>query len=282
MSAPSPDVEGVSKDGYPIYRVDPTRFPAPRQTRHEFLSGLHLVLKPRTYLEIGVAEGFGLELSKAVTIGVDPEPRISRTLPAEVEVVRKTSDEFFARDDALASFRGVPPDLVFIDGMHLAEFALRDFANVERLAGPGTVVVFDDVLPRRAEEAARERASENWTGDVYKLVGILRDRRPDLACALVNTAPTGTLVVVGLDPDSPVLTDAYGDLLADIQAPDPQRIPEGILARATANDALDALWWDGWPSVVATRDVRATTMPGEVVERFRSRFVVPGPPTAEG
>lgn len=41
-----------------------------------------------------------------------------------------------------------------------AEHALE--ANVERLAGPGTVVVFDDVLPRRTEEAARERASEYW------------------------------------------------------------------------------------------------------------------------
>ncbi|MGN6126160.1 MAG: class I SAM-dependent methyltransferase [Humibacter sp.] len=282
MSTPSADIEGISENGYPIYRVDPTRFPAPRQTRHEFLSGLHLLLQPRTYLEIGVAEGFGLELSKATTIGVDPEPRISRTLPADVEVVRQTSDEFFAGDDALASFHGVPPDLVFIDGMHLAEFALRDFVNVERLAGPGTVVVFDDVLPRRAEEAARERASEYWTGDVYKLVGILRDRRPDLACALVNTDPTGTLVVVGLDPRSTVLTDAYDEFLAGIQAPDPQRVPPSILDRTAANDALDALWWDGWPSVVAARDIHSARMPGDVVERFRKRFDGPGSPTVAG
>lgn len=272
MSVPSPEIEGVSADGYPIYRVDSRLYPTPRQTRHEFLSGLHRVLRPRTYLEIGVAEGFGLELSKAVTIGVDPAPRISRTLPADIEVVRQTSDEFFGRDDALAFFGGVPPDLVFIDGMHLAEFALRDFINVERLAGPGTVVVLDDVLPRRTEEAARKRASEYWTGDVFKLVDILRDRRPDLACALVNTDPTGSLVVVGLDPGSAVLPDAYDELVAGLRAPDPQRVPESIIRRAGANDALNTLWWDGWPSIVAARDVTGPRMPGGLVERFRGAF----------
>ena len=272
MSVPSPEIEGVSADGYPIYRVDSRLYPTPRQTRHEFLSGLHRVLRPRTYLEIGVAEGFGLELSKAVTIGVDPAPRISRTLPADIEVVRQTSDEFFGRDDPLAFFGGVPTDLVFIDGMHLAEFALRDFINVERLAGPGTVVVLDDVLPRRTEEAARKRASEYWTGDVFKLVDILRDRRPDLACAVVNTDPTGSLVVVGLDPRSAVLPDAYDELVADLRAPDPQRVPESIISRAAANDALNTLWWDGWPSIVAARDVTHPRMPAELVELFRGAF----------
>ena len=35
-------------------------------------------------------------------------------------------------------------DLAFIDGLHLFEFSLRDFMNVEKLAHPGSVVVFDD------------------------------------------------------------------------------------------------------------------------------------------
>ena len=266
------DVEGISANGYPIYRVDTSRFPPPRQTRHEFLSGLHRVLRPRTYLEIGVAEGFGLELSACTTIGVDPEPRLSRTLPAAFELVRETSDEFFARDDPLRAFAGIPPDLVFIDGMHLAEFALRDLIGVERVSGPGTVVVFDDVLPRRDEEADRDRASEYWTGDVFKLVGLLRRRRPDLACALVNTDPTGTLVVVGLNPASTTLTDAYDELVADIVTPDPQQVPHELIARTHAVDALDALWWDGWRRLVQARGSAEPSMPRETVELFRQRF----------
>ena len=79
----------------------------------------------------------------------------------------------------------------------LSEFALRDFINVEPfMAGTG-VLVIDDVLPRNGLEAARNRKTEPWTGDVYKVIDILRRRRPDLVVPLVNTAPTGTAVVVG-------------------------------------------------------------------------------------
>ena len=52
---------------------------------------------------------------------------------------------------------GTRLDLVFVDGMHLFEFALRDFMNVERHADWWSVIVFDDILPRDVDEAARER-----------------------------------------------------------------------------------------------------------------------------
>ena len=79
-----------------------------------------------------------------------------------------TSDDFFARADPIVS--GGDRRLAFIDGMHLKlEFALRDFINLEKLTHPGSVVVFDDVLPRNNEEASRVRHSLFWAGDVYKV-----------------------------------------------------------------------------------------------------------------
>ena len=72
-------------------------------------------------------------------------------------------------------------DLAFIDGMHLAEYALRDYLAVERFTHPASVVVFDDMLPRTVAEAARHRHTAAWTGDVYKAVQALRDHRPDLS-----------------------------------------------------------------------------------------------------
>ena len=52
---------------------------------------------------------------------------------------------------------GTTLDLAFIDGMHLFEYALRDFINVERFADWSSVIVFDDMLPRNVDEAARDR-----------------------------------------------------------------------------------------------------------------------------
>ncbi len=183
--------------------------PSPTMSLHEFLQELHEKTHPRTYLEIGVRTGTSLALSRTRSIGVDPFFKIDKPIHCDVQLVKATSDEFFAGDAPLAHFDGVPVDLAFIDGMHLSEFALRDFSNIEPLMADTGVVVFDDVLPRNGLEAARDRKTESWAGDVYKVVEILRRRRPDLVVLLVNTATTGTAVVVGVDQASTILKTAY-------------------------------------------------------------------------
>ncbi|MFF1632389.1 hypothetical protein [Leifsonia sp. NPDC058248] len=67
-----------------------------------------MLLKPRTYLEIGVEDGFGLALSSATTIGVDPEFHVTREARAPLQLVRSTSDQFFARPDPTEFFGGNP------------------------------------------------------------------------------------------------------------------------------------------------------------------------------
>ena len=150
----------------------------PTMTRHELLSGLHMRIRPRTYLEIGVSNGRSMMLSRTRSIGVDPGFKIDRPIHCDIQLSRVTSDEFFAGDDPVGHFDGVPVDLAFIDGMHLSDFVLRDFMNIEPLMADAGVVVLDDVLPRNGLEAARDRKTEAWTGDVYKAVEILRRRRP--------------------------------------------------------------------------------------------------------
>ena len=168
-------------------------------TRHEFLAQLHAQLQPRGYLEIGVLFGDSLHLAKCPAIGIDPEPHLRYHQPSSL-IYRGTSDEFFAANEPeWIQDRISYIDLAFIDGMHLFEFALRDFQNVERYSNPRTVIVFDDVLPRNQEEAAREQCPGDWTGDVWKVHVALTRLRPDLNIHLVNTDPTGTMVVWGLD-----------------------------------------------------------------------------------
>ena len=202
--------------------------------RHEFLRKVHRRLRPGTYLEIGVSTGASLRLSRARTVGIDPAFTITHPVRCNLALYRTTSDEYFARDDALAHFRGQPVELAFIDGMHHAEFALRDFINVERATDRTSVVIFDDMLPRSVEEAARDRVSKFWAGDVFKVMLTLRALRPDLTLLPVDTAPTGVLVVLNPDASNTTLSERYDEIERQYRVDDPQDVPEDILTRSCA------------------------------------------------
>ncbi|CAL9360343.1 class I SAM-dependent methyltransferase [Streptomyces iakyrus] len=222
--------------------------------RHEFLRELHKVSANRNYLEIGVNDGRSLTLSRVPSIAIDPAFKVVSELRCDVHLVKATSDDFFARDNPLQHLKGgrhplrnlrrgrspigywrkTTLDLSFIDGMHLFEFALRDFMNVEKYSDWGSVIVLDDMLPRSIDEAARDRHTNAWTGDVYKITEVLARYRPDLVTVQVDTAPTGQLVVFGADPDNRVLHDKYDEIMAEYKIPDPQKVPEAILERAGA------------------------------------------------
>src|SRR5437660_8241483 len=154
--------------------------------RHEFLGVVHERYRPRSYLEIGINDGLGLAQSSTRTIGVDPGFRIEVELGCDLKLIKATSDEFFARDDAMSWFPQGVVDFTFIDGLHIFEFALRDFMNAERLSTPASVVVLDDVLPRSVSEAARNQHTLFWAGDTYKVTAVLERYRPDLTTVLLD------------------------------------------------------------------------------------------------
>jgi hypothetical protein len=222
-------------------------------TRHDLLRGLHEGLAPRTYLEIGVNEGASLCLSRTKSIGVDPDFRVRSPLSCDLDLVKVKSDEFFTWPDPLAHFDGVPVDLAFIDGMHLSEFAVRDFINVERHLAPAGVTVFDDILPRNVLEASRIRRTGAWAGDVYKAVQVIARNRPDLVVVLINTWPTGTAIVVGGDASSDVLQQAYSSEVPYLEAQDPQSPPQEYMSRSAAVDPADLLASEAWPLLVGAR-----------------------------
>jgi hypothetical protein len=208
--------------------------------RHELLESLHRQLRPRSYLEIGVAGGRSMTLSRTRSIGIDPAFRVSCEILCDVYLARTTSDEFFARPEPLAHFDRPVIDLAFIDGMHLAEYALRDLINVERYTTAASVIVFDDMLPRNLPEARRDREAipptGAWAGDVYKITESVRRLRPDLVCLEVDTQPTGTSVLLLPDPDNDALAAAYDDLVGEYVVDDPQPVPDSVLQRTHAVD----------------------------------------------
>lgn len=187
-----------------------------------FLQRLHEWLAPPTYLEIGVFQGQSLQYAGARTqaIGVDPAPALAYPLPAGARVVNMTSDDFFARHDVRSLFGGRPVALGFIDGMHLFEFALRDFINLERNAAPDGTILIHDCYPLDRATAERERRTHLWSGDVWRLILVLRKYRPDLSVHTLAFAPTGLGMVRGLDPQSRLLADNYDAIVAEFLALD--------------------------------------------------------------
>ncbi len=167
---------------------------------YALLAGLHEHLQPRGYLEIGVADGHSLGLAgpDTVAVGVDPQPgpEVAERAPGRT-VIATTSDQFFATTSVEDALEGRPLDLAFVDGLHLFEAALRDVANLERWAHPGTVVLIHDCHPPDERCASRERTTVAWAGDVWKVVACLQVERPDLAVATVDVGPTGMGVVTG-------------------------------------------------------------------------------------
>lgn len=201
----------------------------------EVLASIHQALQPASYLEVGVRHGRSLGLARCAATGIDPAPELKQALPATTRLVEMASDDFF-RDAAKDALPG-PPDLAFIDGMHLFEYALRDFMHIEQLATPGTLVVVDDTHPGHAAQAERERRTRVWTGDVWKLQRCLAEARPDLVLIELDTSPTGLLLIAGLDPDNRVLWDRYNPIVRKYgQLRDP---PSEILQRANALDPAD-------------------------------------------
>jgi hypothetical protein len=261
--------------------------------RHEFLAALHSSLHPRNYLEIGIGTGLSLELSRVPSIGVDPKFQIQTEIRSDVQLVRVTSDRFFARKNPLSYLRGgrnpwrnlrhnrplfgrligrATVDLAFIDGLHLFEFAFRDFMNVEGLSSATTVIVLDDMLPRNVAEAARERVTQDWAGDVFKLVSVLREYRPDLIVIPVDTQPTGVLVVLGPDHTNTVLRDHYDEIVVANVQPDPQHVPTSVLDRLEAVTPEAFLETDAWRTIVRSRRLH---LPASRVRASLRREVAP-------
>jgi predicted O-methyltransferase YrrM len=192
------------------------------ETYLDVLKRLHQHLKPRSYLEIGVEFGrsLALVLPQTQVLAVDPAPKLTYALPPNIRLFQETSDEFFVRHDVRTELGGLPLDLAFIDGMHHFEYALRDFMNIERCCTPDSTIVLDDCFPRDRRTAGRERSSTFWSGDIWKLVVLLKKYRPQLSIHTIAAPPTGVCVVRALDPSSRVIADNLQRLTDEFMALD--------------------------------------------------------------
>jgi hypothetical protein len=196
------------------------------------LQRIHDTLRPSLYLEIGVRRGDSLSLAHGRAVAIDPRPDPEFVPAEQVTLHKTTSDDYF--ESAAASELGRSVDFAFIDGMHLAEFALRDFIHLESHAAPWAVIAIDDIFPNHPAQASRTRRTRVWTGDVWRMVECLEKHRPDLLILKVSSHRTGLALVAGLDPDSMILLARYNPILAELRAGESAVPDASVLARRGA------------------------------------------------
>jgi hypothetical protein len=183
-----------------------------------FLDNLHRTHLFDWYLEVGCRSGRTFGPVRGKTIAVDPYFRISDDVvgnkPA-LHILQQTSDDFFA-SGFLAAMK-IKLSFSFLDGMHLFEFLLRDFMNTEANSHEDGVIALHDCCPFSSEMTTRDLDNTPkgaWTGDVWKLIPILQDYRPDLKITVLDCKPTGLVLVSNLAPTNTVLKRSYDDILA--------------------------------------------------------------------
>ena len=235
---------------------------------HEFLKALHGVLAPRTYIETGIQSGSSLALSRASSVGIDPDYKVVSELVTDVHLARTTSDEFFARPNPLAHLPVPVVDLALIDGMHLAEYALRDYLAIERFTTPASVIVVDAQLPPAGDAAPRPPPPPAGARAVFKAAQALRTMSPQPIVLEVDTAPTGVAVVLAPHAGRDGAWDGYDDWLDVALAPDPQAVPAALLNRTRALDPTRLLASPGWRDLVRLRTRRAPVQPHEIRAAF--------------
>ena len=145
-------------------------------TRTELLNQLVTTRGYRDYLEIGVRDprhNFDKVRVPGKKHSVDPAPKREVTH-------RLTSDAFFAQCKDRY-------DLVFIDGLHIADQVERDIVNsLAQLADGGTIVLHD-CNPLTADAQTDDYdGKKHWNGTVWKAIVKLRATRDDLDMCVID------------------------------------------------------------------------------------------------
>ena len=227
---------------------------------YQLLDYAHRMLKPKSYIEIGVSTGKSLALARSGTSAVGVDPNAANTAnhffhspEVDPQLFPMTSNDFF-RNVTISSLFGVPTfDMAFIDGLHVFEQALMDFVNLENLSTKNSVVFIHDCLPVTTLTAERERQTGFWTGDVWRVVACLKAVRPDLEIVTFPASPSGLAMVTNLDSTSRLLAQQFDSIVAHfITMPLPESFAERCeLLNVTRNSHMEYIgkWISSRPSV---------------------------------
>lgn len=190
------------------------------------LARLHEWLSPTSYFEIGTFTGESLSIASCASIAVDPAFRLgNRDFLGKkpfCALYRMTADAFFREYDPTRIFNR-PIDLAFLDGKHHCEYLLRDFANTERHCRRESVIALHDCVPvelaiadRTASPSSKPERAGWWAGDVWRTILALQKYRPDLGYTVIDSHPTGLVLITNLNSQSTLLRDNYDKIVREM------------------------------------------------------------------
>ena len=129
-----------------------------------------------SYLEIGLdGSKCYSQIECKSKMSIDPKKGATR----KGKHYRMKSDAFF--EDNKYNY-----DIIFVDGLHTGEQALKDVNNSLLFLNPGGTIVVHDCNPVSHAAAQDVKAIGTWNGTVWKAFAHLRATREDLNMHVVN------------------------------------------------------------------------------------------------
>ena len=183
------------------------------------------------------------------------------------------SDTFFASEN-VRELLGRPVDMAFLDGLHRFEFLLRDLIGTEAGCHPRSLILLHDCVPLNPRMALRQwlpggpsetETAPFWTGDVWKLLPIVKKHRPDLRLHVLDCPPTGLVAITRVDPASRILADRYYEIIDEHAATVMDEESTAVVMGGTRNDRLG-------PALRGTRPPDRAVQPPLSAQRARDEM----------
>lgn len=155
--------------------------------RFDIVNHLIKVYGYSRYLEIGVLDNVSFNAVQCeFKDSVDPNGHAKYTM---------TSDEFFRN---VADPKDSIYDIIFIDGLHVAEQVSRDIQNSLKHLEAGGTIVMHDCLPATEEQQLPEPVwGRPWTGTAWQAFAALRRKNFKLSMCVVDTDCGCGIIQVG-------------------------------------------------------------------------------------
>jgi glycosyltransferase involved in cell wall biosynthesis len=149
---------------------------APYVYRFHIINALIQRYKFRSYLEIGVRDGFCYkQIECEDKTGVDPDSNF----PVEFQV---DSDTYFRELHPSTKF-----DFIFIDGLHTRDQLIRDIESSVNHLNEGGIILVHDCNPLLESHQAETQINRHWLGTTWKGWVHLRATRSDLDMKVIDT-----------------------------------------------------------------------------------------------